>query len=87
MGLTKEKLIAVAGQCIGVMMCFLDIRDSYKCLKAAFDALRDDRTELLKSVRTLEDAYQKTQEDPYNYNIRGAYEDLLSRLPDRVWVE
>lgn len=87
MGLTKEKLIAVAGQCIGVMMCFLDIRHSFDCLKATFDALRDDRAELLKSVKTVEDAYNKTQEDSYDWDAIRAYESLLSRLPDRVWIE
>jgi hypothetical protein len=87
MGLTKEKLIAVGGQCIGIMMCFLDIRHSYACLKATFDVLRDDRTELLKGVKMIEDAYQKAQDDPYGGKARREYESLLYRLPDRVWVE
>ena len=87
MALTKENLIAVAGQCFGVMMCFLDIRHSYECLKSTFDMLKDDRTELLKNVRTVEDAYEKTQDDPYNWDVRSEYDNLLSRLPDRVWVD
>lgn len=87
MALTKEKLIAIAGQCFGVMMCFLDIRHSYDCLKATFDALRDDRAELLKSVRTLEDVYNKWQEDPYDRWLRSEYEELLSHLPERAWIE
>jgi hypothetical protein len=87
MGLTKEKIIATAGQCVGIMMCFLDIRHSYDCLKAVFDMLRDDRAELLKNVRSVEEAYQKTQDNPYDYDARAEYESLLSRLPDRVWVE
>ena len=87
MVLTKEALIATAGQCFGVMMCFLDIRHSYECLKSTFDMLKDDRTELLKNVRTVEDAYEKTQDDPYNWDVRSEYDNLLSRLPDRVWVD
>lgn len=83
MGLTKETLIAVAGQCIGIMMCFLDIRHSYDCLKTSFDALRDDRAEMLKSVRSVEEAYEKWADDPSNY----AYDRWLSHMPDRVWVE
>ncbi len=85
--LTKDTLIATAGQCIGVMMCFLDVRHSYDCLKATFDALRDDRAELLKSVRSVEDAYEKCIQDPYDYRARNDYDSLLSRLPERVWVE
>jgi hypothetical protein len=87
MKLTKEKIIAVAGQCVGIMMCFLDIRHSYDCLKATFDLLRDDRAELLKSVKTVEDAYQKTQTDPNDQDAIRNYDSLLSRLPDRVWIE
>lgn len=87
MRLTKEELIAAAGQCIGIMMCVLDIRHSYSCLKAVFDLLRDDRAELVKNVKTVEDAYQKTQDDPENRKVADEYDSLLSRLPDRVWVE
>lgn len=86
MRLTKEELIAAAGQCIGIMMCVLDIRHSYSCLKAVFDLLRDDRAELVKNVKTVEDAYQKTQDNP-NWKAYDEYDSLLSRLPDRVWVE
>jgi hypothetical protein len=87
MALTKENLIAVAGQCIGIMMSFLDIRHNYACLKATFDLLKDDRSELIKSVRCIEEAYQKTQDNPHDYSARGSYYSLLSRLPDRAWIE
>jgi hypothetical protein len=86
-GLTKETLISVAGQCFGIMMCFLDIRHNYDCLKAVFELLRDERAELISNVSTVEYMYIKTQDDPYNYKIDITYESLLSRLPDRVWVE
>jgi predicted nuclease with TOPRIM domain len=85
--LKKDEIIAVAGQCIGIMMSFLDIRHQYDCLKATFDALRDDRAELLKGVHTVEDAYQKWQEDPGNMKLERKYDDLLLRLPGRIWVE
>lgn len=91
MKLTKDKLISVAGQCIGVMMSFLDIQHSYDCLKAVFDALRDDRTELMKNVKTIEDVYEETQDDSCDLKLESQilqrYESLLSCLPDRIWVE
>ena len=87
MTLTKEKMIAVAGQCIGVMMCFLDLRHQYDCLKATFDLLRDDRAELIKGVKALEAAYEKTQADKYDYDAQRAFDNILWRLPDRVWIE
>ncbi len=85
--LSKDTLISVAGQCIGIMMCFLDIRHSYDCLKATFDALRDDMAELLKSVRTVEDAYNEwSNSSGLSEDVRK-YNNVLSRLPDRVWIE
>jgi len=87
MKLTKENLIAIAGQCVGVMMCFLEIQHSYDCLKSVFDALRDDRAELIGNVQTVEDLYDKLQEDPHNWKLLEQFNDVLWRLPDRVWVE
>ena len=87
MRLTKEHLIAIAGQCVGVMMCFLEIQHSYDCLKSIFDALRDDRAELIGNVRTVEDLYDRMQDDPDNYALSQQFDEVLWRLPDRVWVE
>ena len=85
--LKKDEIIAVAGQCIGIMMCFLDVRHQYACLKSTFDVLRDDRAELLKGVRTVEDVYQKWQANPDDTNIEREFDYLLSRLPGRAWIE
>lgn len=87
MRLTKEELISVAGQCIGIMMCFLDIRHGYDCLKAAFDFLRDDNAELLKNVRSLEDIMDRLHDDPHDPELNNAFDSIVSMLPDRVWVE
>ena len=87
MGLTKKELIAISGQCTGIMISFLDVRHSYDCLRSTLDMLRDDRAELLKSVRGIEEAYEKTQKDDHDYAARSNYDDLLSRLPDIAWVQ
>lgn len=87
MGLTKENLIATAGQCIGIMMCLLDIRHSYDCLKSTLDILRDERAEVMKNVRGISEAYDKVQENSYNREARDFYESLLERLPDAAWVQ
>ena len=87
MRLNKETLISTAGQCIGIMMSFLDIRNQYDCLKTVFDLLRDDRAELLKSVRSIEGAYNDLVNSGYTYDAIRKYENLVSQLPDRVWIE
>ena len=87
MSMTKENLIATAGQCIGSMMSFLDIRHSYDCLKSTLDILRDERAEVMKNVKGISEAYDKVQENPYNREARNLYESLLERLPDTAWVQ
>lgn len=87
MGLTKENLLATAGQCIGIMMCLLDIRHSYDCLKSTLDILRDERAEVMKSVKCISEVWEKLQENPYNREARNLYESLLERLPDVAWVQ
>ena len=87
MSMTKEQLIAVAGQCIGSLMSFLDIRHSYDCLKSTLDILRDERAEVMKNVKGISEAYDKVQENPYNREARNLYESLLERLPDVAWVQ
>lgn len=87
MSMTKENLIATAGQCIGSLMSFLDIRHSYDCLKSTLDILRDERAEVMKNVKGISEAYDKVQENPYNREARNLYESLLERLPDVAWVQ
>ena len=87
MKLTKENLISIAGQCVGVMMCFLDIQHSYDCLKSVFDLLKDERSELIANVMTVDDMYEKMQENPYDYTLQGQFNSLTLMLPERVWVE
>lgn len=87
MGLTKETLIATAGQCIGIMMCLLDIRHSYECLKSTLDILRDERSEVMKNVKGISDAYDKAQANPYDREAKRFYDSMLDRLPDAAWVQ
>jgi len=69
------------------MMCFLDIQHSYDCLKSVFDLLKDERSELIANVMTVDDMYEKMQENPYDYTLQGQFNSLTLMLPERVWVE
>ena len=87
MSMTKEQLIAVAGQCIGSMMSFLDVRHEYDCLKSTLDILRDERAGVMKSVKCISEVWEKLQENPYDGEAARHYEALLERLPDVAWVQ
>lgn len=86
MSMTKEQLIATAGQCVGTFVSFLDVRTEYDCLKSTLDILRDERAEVMKSVKHISEAWEKLQENPYDRDAARHYEASLDRLPDIAWV-
>lgn len=86
MSMTKEQLIATAGQCVGTFVSFLDVRTEYDCLKSTLDILRDERAEVMKSVKHISEAWEKLQENPYDRDAARHYEALLDRLSDVAWV-
>ncbi|MCL2215796.1 MAG: hypothetical protein FWB91_02120 [Defluviitaleaceae bacterium] len=85
--LTKNELLAAAGQCMGIFWAFLDIRHSFDCLKSAFDVLKEDREELMAIAKSIEDRYEQLQGDLYNYEFRSKFDSALSLLPAWIWVQ
>jgi hypothetical protein len=86
MRLTKEQIIAVAGQCIGILMSFLDLRHKYDYLKASFDVLKDQNTSILDSIKAIEQAYEKAEADGFCGENGKAFDWHLSGLPDKYWI-
>ena len=91
MKLTKETLLSVCGQCFGVAMSLLDIRHTFECLTSALELLRSNRVALLKNIKDIEEAYEAAEQRnfrTYGYGGEAAchFNDLLWRLPDKVWV-
>lgn len=87
MSMTKEQLIATAGQCVGTFVSFLDVRHEYDSLKSTLDILRDERAEVMKNVKFIAAAWERLQENPYDRDAARQYETLLERLPDVAWVQ
>jgi hypothetical protein len=86
---TKQEMISIIGQCLGIVMAFLDIRHSYDYLKATMDILRDENTSLLQIIKDIETQYKAAEErdfSPYTDETRR-FDALLSRLPERAWIE
>lgn len=86
---TKADMLSTIGQCVGIMVAFLDLRQQYDYLKATFEILRDENTSMLKQIKEIEAAYEAA-------NAKGWYswhpevkrfEQLLGCLPDRAWIE
>lgn len=89
MRLTKAEMISTIGQCFGILIAFLDLRQSYDYLKATFDILRDENTSLLKQIKEIDAAYNAANAVGWysGYQEVKAFERLLENLPDRAWIE
>lgn len=89
MRLTKAEMISTIGQCVGILVAFLDLRQQYDYLKAAFDVLRDENTSMLQQIREIEDAYQEAAREGWCYGSEAVkrFDQLLAALPDRAWIE
>lgn len=86
---TKAEIISTVGQCFGILIAFLDLRQQYDYLKATFDILRDENTSMLQQVKEIDAAYQAmvTADWVERPNLEKRFDRLLAALPDRAWVE
>lgn len=88
---TKAEIIATVGQCLGILISFLDLRQQYDYLKATFDILRDQNTSMLQQIKEIEKAYlEMVTVDAFGDHNREAekrLDQLLAALPDRAWIE
>ena len=86
---TKAEILSIIGQCFGILIAFLDLRQQYDYLKATFDILRDENTSMLQQVREIDAAYKAlvTADWAGRSEAEKKFDRLLAALPDRAWVE
>lgn len=92
--LTKAQIIETAGYCLRIAMQYTALMYRYDCLRSAIDILKGQNEGLLNQVRAIESQYDKAEEksEHFKYKYTAADEikrldELISNLPDRVWVE
>lgn len=86
---TKAEMVSIFGQCLGVLIAFLDIRQQYDYLKAAIDVLRDENTSLLKQIKEIDEAYDAAEEAGFcswHKDVRR-FDRMVEALPERMWLE
>lgn len=86
---TKPEMLSTIGQCLGILIAFLDVRQSYDYLKATFDILRDENTSLLKTIREIEVAYEAAAEENFTAwaDSTKRFDALIDHLPERIWLD
>lgn len=85
MRLTKKEMISTIGQCFGILTAFLDIRQRYDYLQAAFDILKDQNTSLLDTVKEIEKLYDKAQDANDWDQPAKLWKELTDALPQEAW--
>lgn len=86
---TKAEMISIFGQCLGTLIAFLDLRQQYDYLKAAFDVIRGENNSLLKLIKEIDSSYGAAAEvnfTPWHEDVRQ-FNRLVDALPDRMWLE
>ncbi len=85
MRLTKQEMISTIGQCLGILIAFLDIRQKYDYIKATLDIIRDSNTSRLDLIRDINEAYNEAAEDNF-YNCKK-FDRLIEALPQNIWFD
>lgn len=88
---TKAEMLSTIGQCLGILVAFLDLRQSYDYLKATMDILRDENTSMLQTIKMISDTYDRMTDPEATYaenrKAERDFDRILDRLPDKAWVE
>lgn len=86
MRMTKAEMIASIGQCVGILLAFVDLRLQYDSISASMAILRQENTSILHTVKEIEKAYERAAENG-NWRSDKEFEALLKAIPDKAWVE
>lgn len=86
---TKEEMLSIIGQSVGILVAFLDVRQRYDYLQATLDVLRDENCSVLQVLRDINAAYERAETVRFNdyYKEAQEFERLLWAVPERMWVE
>ncbi len=90
---TKPQMVKSIQHTLRIFLAMIDIREEFDYIKNAFDIVKDENMALLKTIKSIENAYEVANEASggFRYNIYGpeiaTLERLVSTLPDRCWIE
>lgn len=85
---TKAEMISGIGQCFGITLAFMDLRQQYDYLKATMDILRDENTSILKIIKEIDEMYEKAVGDNFHdlYENTKQFNQLVNQLPENLWL-
>lgn len=81
--MTKPDMISTIGQCFGILIAFLDVRQRFDYLSATFDILRGRNNAVIDTVKQIEKLYEKSCD---NWLDCEKFDALVNTLPSELWV-
>lgn len=84
---TKQEMLSAIGQTLGIILSFQNVEMKYEYIKATIDIFRDENTSVLKTVKEIEDAYDKAANNDFYGQQDRDFDRLIRELPDRIWIE
>ncbi len=84
---TKADMLATIGQCMGIALAYIDVRNDYFALEASFNIIKDHNTGIISAVKELEALYDKIIAGTADASEEYRFRNLCATLPDRIWIE
>lgn len=92
--LTKDQLVEAIQCCFGIYQAYIGLTYRYDCIKSAMEILRSENTSYLKTIKEIEELYEKANEDTegfkYDYSrskILKSFDRLLENIPQETWIQ
>lgn len=91
--LTKDKMIETMQCCFRVYQAYIGLTYRYDCIKSAMDILRSENTSYLKTIKQIEELYEKSDEETEGFrycwkgNTLKKLDRLLDNVPQEAWIQ
>lgn len=84
---TKKELFEGMHTCFRVAINYLSIQSRYDSLKAAIDILQGQNTGVLKTVKRIEELYEKVSCEFPDWDDEQEFDKLVNAMPDDAWIQ
>ena len=85
--MTKAELLSTIGQCLGIALAYIDLKNDYDNLRTSFDILRDNNAGIVAATAELLSLYDVIASGSNDMEKNTRFDNLCLTLPARVWVE
>lgn len=89
MRMAKPEMLQEIGRALGIILSFQNVQYKYEYLKATMDILNGENASFLQTIKDIEAAYEKANDDGFHEWERSVreFDRLIGDLPDKTWIE